>query len=95
MYECEAKRKRRREDGGYEPFWKVKTVQAALDDNDSELRCKDCHGAVKLNRRKLSPGAGSYIEHLSRPDAEYCAAGLLFRQATDGREPRLSESPVS
>ncbi len=42
IYECEVKRRRVKAGGGYEPFWKVKNVAAALVDNDTEFRCKDC-----------------------------------------------------
>ena len=48
IYECEVKRRRVKEGGGYEPFWKVKPVAVALADNDTEFRCKDCYGVVKL-----------------------------------------------
>ncbi len=95
IYECEVRRRRRREGGtGYEGFWKLKSVQDALDDNDSEFRCKDCHGAVKLHKRKVAHGPASHVEHLRKPDAEYCPAGLYFRQAEDGRTARLSSNPI-
>jgi hypothetical protein len=35
-----------------------------------------------------------YVEHKSAADSEYCANGLLFKKATDGREPRHSQHPV-
>ena len=41
MYECEVKRRRVKEGGGYEPFWKIKKVVDALADSDTEFRCKD------------------------------------------------------
>jgi len=46
-------RERRR---GYEPFWKVKPVAVALVDNDTEFRCKDCYGGVKLLGRNGKTG---------------------------------------
>ena len=96
IYECEVRRRRQRTGGasGYEAFWKVKSVQEALDDNDTEFRCKDCHGSVKLHRRKVAHGPASHAEHLHRADSEFCPAGMYFLQAKDGREPRLSENPV-
>ena len=60
IYECEVKRRRVKVGGGYEPFWKVKTVAEALADSD----------------------------------AEFCANGILFKKATDGREAKPSEHPV-
>ena len=94
IYECEVRRRRTRAQGGYEAFWKVKSVQEAVEDNDTEFRCKDCHGAVKLYKRKAGATPASHVEHVHKHDAEFCPAGTYFMQAQDGRTPRLSESPV-
>ena len=92
--ECEVKRRRIKLGGGYEPFWKVKPIATALEDNDTEFRCKDCGGAVKVVKRRSETGPGLHIEHKLKTDSEYCAAGLHFAKATDGRLARLSGSPV-
>jgi hypothetical protein len=94
LYECEVKRRRVKEGGGYEPFWKTKNVTEALIDADTEFRCQHCFGAVKLFRSHKADGPGSHVEHKSKQDSEYCPAGLHFRKSTDGREPRQSEHPV-
>lgn len=94
MYECEVKRRRTREGGGYEPFWKVKNVAVALSDSDTEFRCKDCHGAVKVLGKTGKAANGAYVEHKLTSDAEYCPNGMLFQKATDGRVPRWSSHPV-
>jgi hypothetical protein len=94
IYECEVKRRRVKVGGGYEPFWKVKTVADALADSDAEFRCKDCFGEVKLLGRNNKTGGPPYVEHKSHADSEYCANGLLFRRATDGREAKSSDHPV-
>ena len=94
IYECEVKRRRVKPGGGYEPFWKVKNVADALVDQDTEFRCKDCGGAVKLFKSHKVGGPPSHAAHKDKADSEYCAAGLYFRQATDGREPRPSANPV-
>jgi hypothetical protein len=94
FHECQVKRRRVRATGGYESFWKVKTIVDALDDADTEFRCKDCGGAVKLFKRRAENGATPHVEHKLKSDSEYCAAGIHFLKATDGREARLSSSPV-
>jgi hypothetical protein len=94
MYECEVKRRRVKEGGGYEPFWKVKSVAVALVDNDTEFRCKDCFGAVKLLGRNGKVTTIPYVEHKAPADSEFCPSGLLFKKANDGREPRPSANPV-
>jgi hypothetical protein len=94
IYECEVKRRRVKVGGGYEPFWKVKPVVVALADSDTEFRCKDCYGVVKLLGRNGKVGTVPYVEHKSTADSEYCAGGMLFKKATDGREPRHSQHPV-
>ena len=94
IYECEVKRRRVKEGGGYEPFWKVKNVATALTDSDTEFRCKDCFGEVKLLGRNNKVGGPAYVEHKRPADSEYCASGMLFKKATDGREAKPSEHPV-
>ena len=94
IYECEVKRRRVKEGGGYEPFWKIKSVAAALADSDTEFRCKDCYGGVKLLGRNGKAGSVPYVEHKLAADSEYCRSGLLFKKATDGRESKHSEHPV-
>jgi hypothetical protein len=94
IYECEVKRRRVKAGGGYEPFWKVKTVADALVDADTEFRCKDCGGPVKVLGRNGKAATVPYVEHKLSADAEYCAGGMLFRKATDGREAKASAHPV-
>src|SRR5580704_17619504 len=94
IYEREVKRRRVKEGGGYEPFWKLKSVAVALADNDTEFRWKDCYDVVKLLGRNGKQGTVPYVEHKSTADSEYCVNGLLFKKATDGREPRTSQRPV-
>ena len=94
IYECEVKRRRVKVGGGYEPFWKVKTVAEALADSDAEFRCKDCFGEVKLLGRNSKVGAPPYVEHKVSADSEFCPSGILFKKATDGRTAKPSEHPV-
>ena len=94
FYECEVKRRRVRATGGYEPFWKLKAIADALVDEDTEFRCKDCAGALKVLRRQVRSTAPAHVEHKLKADSEYCIAGLHFRLATDGRVPRMSAAPV-
>jgi hypothetical protein len=94
MFECEVRRRRVKAGGGYEAFWKVKNVAVALSDSDTDFRCKDCFGAVKLLGRNGKTGTVPYVEHKLTTDAEFCPSGLLFKKATDGREPRPSAHPV-
>ncbi len=94
MYECEVRRRRVKAGGGYEPFWKVKTVADALADADTDFRCKDCGGAVKLLGRNGKNGSVPYVEHKLSTDAEFCRSGILFQKATDGRAARPSAHPV-
>ena len=74
---------------------KVKNVAEALVDEDTEFRCKDCGGAVKVYKSSKVATSPSHVEHKDRTDSEYCPAGAHFRVATDGREPRPSSNPVS
>jgi hypothetical protein len=95
IVECEVRRRRLKPGGGYEWFWKVKSVSDALSDADTEFRCKDCGGAVKLFRSSRPDSPPPHVEHKQRQDSEYCQAGAYFRNASDGREPRRSQFPVT
>jgi hypothetical protein len=93
FYECEVKRlfkigdlKERR--------WMTKAVAEALIDGDTEFRCKDCHGAVKLFNKNVVHGPSPHAEHKTKQDSEYCPSGMHFRLAKDGRSPSLSLKPV-
>ena len=94
MFECEVRRRRIKEGGGYEPFWKVKKVAVALVDNDTDFRCKDCHGEVKVLGKTSKAGVPAYVEHKNPSDAAHCVGGLSFQKATDGRVSRWAEKPV-
>jgi hypothetical protein len=94
ILQVEVKRRRVKAGGGYEPFWKLKDLDVALVDEDTEFRCKDCGGAVKLVKRRTEGAPGAHIEHKLKSDSEYCAAGLHFLKATDGRAARMSSAPV-
>ncbi len=77
--ECEVKRRRVRAAGGYEPFWKVKTIAEALEDNDTEFRCKDCGGAVKVvKRRSRRTGPAPHIEHKLKSGLGVLCGGDAF-----------------
>ena len=95
MYECEVKRRRVKDGGGYEPFWKVKKVADALVDGDTEFRCKDCRGEVKVLGKVSKLGTPAYVEHKMPSDGDFCPSGMGFRRATDGRVSRWSENPVA
>lgn len=72
----------------------MKAVEEALVDGDTEFRCKDCHGAVKLHKRHAGNSTASHVEHKLKSDSEYCVAGWYFQSAQDGREARPSDTPV-
>ena len=94
MFECEVRRRRVKSGGGYEPYWKVKNVAVALSDADTDFRCKDCFGQVKLLGRNGKEGTVPYVEHKVSADSEFCPSGILFKKATDGRTAKPSEHPV-
>src|SRR5258708_2075833 len=94
IYECQAKRRRLKTGGGYEPFWKLKSVLDAVADGAANPRCPAGTGAVALHRRPPAGAPPPHVPHKLKTDSEYCPAGIYFRKATDGRQPRMSEHPV-
>jgi hypothetical protein len=69
-------------------------VTEALQGKASEVRCAECHGAVRLHGRHVAHGPTPHAEHRSRQDSEYCPVGHYFKQAS-GRTPRMSSQPVT
>jgi hypothetical protein len=94
IYTCEVRFKKKLSDGQYEWDWKTKPVKEVIAAEDTVYRCKDCHGAVKVFRKHKPHAAAPHVEHIYRADSEYCVAGMYFREAKDGRTPRLSRNPV-
>jgi hypothetical protein len=94
MFQCHVQRRRTRAAGGYEFFWKVKSVAEAVTDGDVGFRCMDCHGSVKLYNRSALPPNVAHVEHRSANDAEFCSSSIVFQKATDGRVARIAPSPV-
>ncbi len=95
MYECEVRRRRVKEGGGYEPFWKVKNVADAL--------VGYRYGVPLQGLPWRGEGAG---QDEQGGHAGVCGAqaygrcgvlpgGLRFKKATDGRVSRWSEKPVA
>jgi hypothetical protein len=93
LFECHVQRRRVRAAGGYEFYWKVKSVAEAVTDGDTGFRCMGCHGSVKLYNRAAPPNV-AHVEHRSANDAEFCSCSIRFQQATDGRIARITPSPV-
>jgi hypothetical protein len=93
IYTCEVKRLFKA-DALKEWRWVERAVAEAIESGDAQYRCKDCHGAVKLHGKNVPHGPAPHVEHRFRADSEYCVAGIYFREASDGRQPRLSEKPV-
>ncbi len=95
IMQVEVKRRRVKAGGGYEPFWKVKDLAVALVDEDTEFRCKECGGPLKVFKSHKAGQPTSHAEHKEKQDSEYCPLGLHFKKATDGREARASSNPVA
>jgi len=92
IYECEVKK----------PFlrnrvktleWVRTPVADALAAKASEIRCKDCHGAVRMHKKHVSHCPAPHVEHKRKEDSEYCPSGFYFKQSP-GRKARLSLHPV-
>ena len=96
MYECEVKIKMvTATKGRYNLRWLTKPVYNYIGVTDAKIRCKDCHGAIRLHGTTQPDAPAPHAEHRSRRDSEYCRAGQHFREAnkTDDQH-RLSENPV-
>lgn len=93
IYECEIKVLKKHLATGAKYYdWKVVPLRAAIESNAAatDVRCKACHGRVKLLNRHGDAGSAPHAVHHSRQDSSYCEMGFYFRRAQDGRQPQLS-----
>jgi hypothetical protein len=97
IYECEVRILKKNLATGEKYYgWKVVPVREAIESNASrdDVRCKSCHGRVKLLNQYGHIGNAPHAVHHSRQDSSYCELGFYFREAKDGRKPALSKMPV-
>lgn len=97
IYECEMRILRKNLATGQNYYdWKVVPVREAIESKpgQEDVRCKACHGRVKLLNQYGNVGNSPHAVHYSRQDSSYCTLGFYFRQAKDGRKPVLSRLPV-
>jgi hypothetical protein len=96
IYECEIRILKKNITTG-EKYWEWKTVpvRQAIEEKVSreDVRCKSCHGWVKLLNQYSGIGNAPHAVHHSRQDSSYCTLGFYFRQAKDGRTSQLSKMP--
>ncbi len=62
-------------------------------DDDQLIRCRECHGHVRIHRQKKVDGVPDHVEHhgpSSHQDSEYCSLGHFFL----GSERKISNNPV-
>ncbi len=97
IYECEMRILKKDPITGQKYHdWKTVPVREAIESKASkeDVRCKACYGRVKLLNKYTEVASAPHAVHYSKQDSSYCPLGFYFRQADDGRAPRLSLSPV-
>src|SRR5437762_4832847 len=97
IYECEIRvlKKNPSTDEKYRD-WKAVPVRDAIaaQVSNDDVRCKACHGRVKLLNQYGSGGNAPHAVHKSKQDSSYCPLGFYYKQARDGRQTQLSLMPV-
>lgn len=89
MYDCET-RLLFMEDGVKVPRWTSRGVSTVS--KDAPIRCKHCHGAVRIHRQQVDHGPADHVEHRERVDSENCLGGSYFPA---GGVHKMSSRPVS
>ncbi len=89
MYDCEVKAAFKEGDG---KVWKWTERSCELLDTGTHrgIRCKHCHGAVRVHKQQVPNGPADHVEHLRRKDSENCRGGSYF----NGHTHRMSDEPV-
>ena len=88
MTRCE-RRTQYRLNGIEEWLWKDIPVAEAIGSSGKNIRCKHCHGLVRIHQQQVGHGPQDHVEHLSRQDSENCRGGHYFKG-----EHRRSSQPV-
>jgi hypothetical protein len=97
IYECEIRiLKKNLATGENYDGWKVVPVREAIESKlgKEDVRCKGCHGKIKLLNQYGTVGNAPHAVHYSKQDSSYCTLGFYFRQAKDGRLARPSLMPI-
>lgn len=79
MYRCEYKKLFKDADGKKERRWDERDVAGLVSGTDPFVRCKWCHGAVRVHVRQVPDGPAHHVEHLRREDSENCQGGAYFK----------------
>ncbi len=74
--------------------WKLMSVTDAKHVGTPLVRCKDCHGPVKLLGSTKPGAAPAHAVHINAQDAEFCPATAAFKKAKDGRRAGISGHPI-
>lgn len=72
---------------------KWKEIDVSKVDDDQVIRCRECHGHVRIHRQKKIDGVPDHVEHhgpSSHQDSEYCSLGKFFH----GDERKTSRNAV-
>lgn len=77
MMVCEQKRLYKT-DGVKAWRWVDVSVAELSPDDGKELRCKHCHGEVKMPKQKAAQAPPAHIEHKRRADSENCEGGTHY-----------------
>lgn len=90
MYECEVKTLFKKE-GVKSWQWLVKPVSSlGSSPKSGGIRCKHCHGAVRVHKQQVAHGPNDHVEHLRHVDSVNCVGGHHFAGTH-----RMSDEPVS
>lgn len=71
--------------------WRTKPVTAAKGADRADIRCKHCHGRVRIHEQKDPQGPADHVEHLDSDDTKHCRAGSNNATGTH----RMSLTPVT
>lgn len=89
MYECEVK-KLFKLNGVNTWQWKaVPVTSLGGTPKDGGIRCRHCHGRVRVHKQGVAHGPADHVEHLRRADSESCLGGHYFMGTH-----RSSDDPV-
>ena len=78
MYSCEVERLLKR-NGRRTCQWATVRVSSLGSAPKDGIRCRHCHGRVRVHKQRVAHGPADHVEHYRRRDSENCCGGYLPR----------------
>jgi hypothetical protein len=90
MWDCEFYKKRVDLNDTSKRIWEWTVAPVSGISDKDTIRCRHCHGPVRIHRKKKVNGPDDHVEHLEHEDTITCKGGYNFK----GPKHQMSKNPI-